>query len=177
MIDLLNADYTFVDETLARHYGIPDVHGSRFRRVTVTDDARRGLLGQASFLLVTSVANRTSPVARGKWILENLLGTAPPLPPPNVPPLKDNEGGVQPTSLRAEDGRAPQEPGLRGVPQDHGPDRLLARELRLDRAVAHHGRRQPHRCFRPTGGWHQTERAGQPAARRCCAAPMCSSGP
>jgi mono/diheme cytochrome c family protein len=98
--DLLNADYTFVDETLARHYGIPNIHGSRFRRVTVTEDARRGLLGQASFLLVTSVANRTSPVARGKWILENLLGTAPPLPPPNVPPLKDNDSGVQPTSLR-----------------------------------------------------------------------------
>ena len=98
--DLLDANYTFVDETLARHYGIPNVHGSRFRRVAVTDDARRGLLGQASFLLVTSVANRTSPVARGKWILENLLGTAPPLPPPNVPPLKDNEGGAQPTSLR-----------------------------------------------------------------------------
>ena len=98
--DLLSADYTFVDETLARHYGIPNVHGSRFRRVTVTDDARRGLLGQASFLLVTSVANRTSPVARGKWILENLLGTAPPLPPPNVPPLKDNDSGPAPTSLR-----------------------------------------------------------------------------
>jgi len=98
--DLLNADYTFVDETLARLYGIPNVHGSRFRRVPVTEDARRGLLGQASFLLVTSVANRTSPVARGKWILENLLGSAPPLPPPNVPPLKDNDSGVQPTSLR-----------------------------------------------------------------------------
>jgi cytochrome c551/c552 len=98
--DLLSANYTFVDETLARHYGIPNVHGSRFRRVEVTDDARRGLLGQASFLLVTSVANRTSPVARGKWILENLLGTAPPLPPPNVPPLKESDSGQQPTSLR-----------------------------------------------------------------------------
>ena len=87
VVDLLNADYTFVDESLAKHYGIPNVHGSRFRRVPVPDDARRGLLGQASFLLVTSVANRTSPVARGKWILENLLGTPPPLPPPNVPPL------------------------------------------------------------------------------------------
>jgi mono/diheme cytochrome c family protein len=98
--DLLTANYTFVDETLARHYGIPNVHGSRFRQVAVPDDARRGLLGQASFLLVTSVANRTSPVARGKWILENLLGTPPPLPPPNVPPLKESDNGQQPTSLR-----------------------------------------------------------------------------
>ncbi|PWU09323.1 MAG: hypothetical protein C5B51_06465 [Terriglobia bacterium] len=100
VLDLLNADYTFVDELLARHYGIPNVFGSQFRRVTLTGDARRGLLGQGSILLVTSVANRTSPVQRGKWILENLMGTAPPLPPPNVPPLKENEGGQQPASVR-----------------------------------------------------------------------------
>jgi hypothetical protein len=98
--DLLNANYTFVNETLARHYGIPDIHGSRFRRVPVKDEARQGLLGQSSFLLVTSVANRTSPVARGKWVLENILGTPPPLPPPNVPPLKETEGAQQPTSVR-----------------------------------------------------------------------------
>jgi len=100
VVDLLNADYTFVDETLARHYGISGVHGSRFRRVSLPDENRRGLLGQGSFLLVTSVANRTSPVARGKWILENLLGTPPPLPPPNVPPLKENDSASQPLSLR-----------------------------------------------------------------------------
>jgi hypothetical protein len=85
---------------LARHYGIPGIKGSRFTRVMLTDDSRRGLLGQSSFLLVTSVANRTSPVARGKWVLENLLGTPAPLPPPNVPPLKENEGVQQPTSVR-----------------------------------------------------------------------------
>jgi len=101
VVDLLNADYTFVDERLAAHYGLPGIHGSQFRRVAIQDDARRGLLGQSSFLLVTSVANRTSPVARGKWILENILGSPAPLPPPNVPPLKENEGAVQPTSLRA----------------------------------------------------------------------------
>ena len=100
VVDLLDADYTFVDETLARHYGIPNVRGSRFRRVAVTDDDRRGLLGQGSFLLVTSVANRTSPVARGKWILENILGVAPPLPPPNVPPLEDTEGAKKAASVR-----------------------------------------------------------------------------
>ena len=100
VVDLLKADYTFVDEALARHYGIANVHGSRFRRVTLPDESRRGLLGQASFLLVTSVASRTSPVSRGKWILENILGTPPPLPPPNVPPLKESDSGPQPTTLR-----------------------------------------------------------------------------
>jgi hypothetical protein len=100
VVDLLDADYTFVDETLAKFYGIPNVRGSRFRRVPVPDDARRGLLGQASILLVTSVANRTSPVARGKWVLENLLGTPPPLPPPNVPPLDTDASAKQPASVR-----------------------------------------------------------------------------
>ncbi len=100
VVDLLDADYTFVDETLAKHYGIPDVRGSRFRRVPVTDDDRRGLLGQGSFLLVTSVANRTSPVARGKWILENILGVSPPLPPPNVPALEATEGANKAASVR-----------------------------------------------------------------------------
>ena len=100
VVDLLNADYTFVNEDLARHYGIPGIKGSRFRRVTLQDENRRGLLGQSSLLLVTSVANRTSPVARGKWILENLLGTPAPLPPPNVPPLKETAGAQQPTSVR-----------------------------------------------------------------------------
>jgi hypothetical protein len=100
VVDLLYADYTYVNEALARHYGIPGIKGSRFKRVMLTDDSRRGLLGQSSFLLVTSVANRTSPVARGKWVLENLLGTPAPLPPPNVPPLKENEGVQQPTSVR-----------------------------------------------------------------------------
>jgi hypothetical protein len=84
VVDLIDASYTFVDERLARHYGIPNIRGSRFRRVTVEDDARRGLLGHGSFLTVTSAGNRTSPVKRGKWILENLLGAPVPLPPPGV---------------------------------------------------------------------------------------------
>jgi len=100
VLDLLNADYTFVNERLARHYGIPHVYGPDFRRVPVPSDARRGVLGQGSMLLVTSNANRTSPVQRGKWILENLLGSPPPLPPPNVPPLKENPSGAAGTSVR-----------------------------------------------------------------------------
>ena len=91
--DLLTADYTFVNERLARHYGISGVNGDRFRRVAITEDARKGLLGQGSILTLTSVAIRTSPVARGKWILTNILGTPPPPPPPNVPALKEDKGG------------------------------------------------------------------------------------
>jgi len=93
LIDLLDADYTFVDERLARHYGIPNVQGSYFRRVALPPDSpRRGLLGQGSMLTVTSVATRTSPVSRGKWVLENLLGTPAPVPPPGV---ETNLGGAE----------------------------------------------------------------------------------
>src|ERR1700678_1269575 len=93
VLDLLNANYTFVNERLAHHYGIPDIYGPRFRRVTLTDDARRGLLGQGSVLTVTSYATRTSPGLRGKGILTNILGTPPPAAPPNVPALKENDQG------------------------------------------------------------------------------------
>ena len=99
VMDLLNADYTFVNERLARHYGIPNVYGSQFRRVALTSEDRRGLLGQGSILTVTSYPNRTSPVQRGKWILTNLLGIPPTPPPPNVPALKENGEG-KPLSLR-----------------------------------------------------------------------------
>ena len=100
VVDLLNADYTYVDERLAEHYGIPGVYGSRFRRVTLPDDSRRGVLGQGSILLVTSVATRTSPVARGKWVLENILGTSAPLPPPNVPALPEDATSAKVVSVR-----------------------------------------------------------------------------
>jgi hypothetical protein len=91
VVELLSADYTFLNERLARHYGIPNVRGSNFRKVSLGPDTMRGgLLGQASILTVTSYANRTSPVLRGKWVLENILGTPPPPPPGNVPPLADN---------------------------------------------------------------------------------------
>ena len=92
ILDLIDADYTFVDERLARHYGIPNVRGSRFRRVTLGDGARRGLLGHGSLLTVTSAGNRTSPVKRGKWILENLLGAPVPPPPPGRRDEPDRDG-------------------------------------------------------------------------------------
>jgi hypothetical protein len=100
VVDLLNADYTFVNERLARHYGIPNVYGSQFRRVTVSNEARRGLLGQASVLAVTSYPNRTSPVERGKWVLTNLMGVPPQPPPPNIPVLEDANVNGKVLSLR-----------------------------------------------------------------------------
>ena len=99
VLDLLTADFTYVNERLAKHYGIPHVYGSHFRRVTVADDARRGLLGKGSLLMVTSHADRTAPVLRGKWILENLLGT-PPQPPPANFALADDEPGAAPKTMR-----------------------------------------------------------------------------
>jgi cytochrome c551/c552 len=90
VLDLMTADYTFLNERLAKHYGVPNIYGSHFRRVTVSDENRRGLLGQGSILMVTSHTDRTSPVVRGKWILDNLLGAPPPPMPANVPPLDEN---------------------------------------------------------------------------------------
>jgi hypothetical protein len=112
IVELLTADYTFVDERLARHYGIPNVYGSQFRRVTLGSDldVRRGLLGKGVILTTTAKPDRTSPVTRGKWILTNLLGVSPPDPPPNVPPLPE----------RADDGRGnAAEPTMRQKMLDH----------------------------------------------------------
>ena len=91
LLDLYRADYTFVNERLARHYGFPGVAGRQFRRVRYPDETRRGILGHGSMLVLTSLANRTSPVLRGKWVMEVLLGTPPPPPPPDIPALEDTE--------------------------------------------------------------------------------------
>jgi hypothetical protein len=111
ILDLINADYTFVNERIARHYGIANINGENFRRVTLTDENRRGLLGQGSILALTSVADRTSPVLRGKWIMEVLLASPPPAPPPNVPTLDETkaesgDGGMLTTRQRMEQHRA-----------------------------------------------------------------------
>jgi mono/diheme cytochrome c family protein len=98
--NLLTARYTYLNERLAKHYGIPDVYGSHFRQVTLDDSRRGGLLGQASVLTVTSYPNRTSVAIRGRWLLANLLGSPPPPPPPNIPELKDATADGQAKSLR-----------------------------------------------------------------------------
>ena len=100
VLDFLTADYTFVNERLARHYGMPNVYGSHFRRVNLSDASRRGLLGHGSILAATAYPTRTSPVLRGKWVLENLLGTPPPLPPPDVPSLEETTGDGAALSMR-----------------------------------------------------------------------------
>jgi hypothetical protein len=109
VMELLTADYTFLNERLAAHYGIPNIYGPQFRRVSLQGefDVRRGLLGKGSVLLATSNSDRTSPVLRGKWVLENILGTHPPDPPPNVPALKPNPAiGSQTMRQRMEEHRA-----------------------------------------------------------------------
>jgi mono/diheme cytochrome c family protein len=100
VLELLTANHTFVNERLALHYGIPDVRGDRFRRVTLTDANRWGLLGKGAVLLTTSYANRTAPVLRGAWILENLLGTPPSPPPPDVEAFQENKDGEKQRSVR-----------------------------------------------------------------------------
>jgi hypothetical protein len=106
VLDLLTADYTFVNERLAKHYGIPNVYGPQFRRVTLPPelDMRRGLLGKGALLTVTSAAARTSPVTRGKWFLQTFLGVEPPQPPPDVPAIQerpaDATGNVKPPTMR-----------------------------------------------------------------------------
>ncbi len=100
ILDLLNADHTFVNERLARHYGIPNIHGSHFRRVELTQEHRRGLLGKGSTLTVTSYANRTSPVLRGKWVLDHILGTPPAPPPANIPDLVERDKDGKAFSMR-----------------------------------------------------------------------------
>jgi len=100
LLDLIDCDYTFLNERLARHYGVPNVRGDEFRRVTLTDPNRFGLLGKASILMVTAYPNRTSPVLRGAYILENLLGTPPAPPPPNVEAFKENKEGEQFKTIR-----------------------------------------------------------------------------
>jgi hypothetical protein len=101
VLDLMDADYTFVNERLARHYGIPDVLGPHFRRVTVPQPHRRGLLGKGAVLMATSYPNRTSVVLRGAWILENVLGTPPAAPPPDVEGFMENKEGERPRTVRA----------------------------------------------------------------------------
>lgn len=101
VLEFIDADYTFLNDRLARFYGIPGVKGSYFRRVALTGPQRGGVLTQGSVLLVTSYPNRTSPVLRGKWILESILGAPPPPPPPNVPVLADSAGD-SPKNLREE---------------------------------------------------------------------------
>ena len=145
LLELLGANYTFVNERLARHYGIPGVYGDRFRRVTLAPDhPRGGLLGHGGLLMVTSYPNRTSPVVRGKWLLETLLGAPPPEPPPNVPGLPDRGEGGEPASVRDRLERHRANPACAGC---HAPMDPLGFALENFDAI---------------GLWRATSEAGQP---------------
>ena len=171
VVELLSADYTFVNERLARHYGIPNVYGDRFRRVTLTDGRRGGLLGQGSLLTVTSYPNRTSPVLRGKWLLETILGTPPPPPPPDVPALQERGEGGKLASVRERLETHRNNPACSGCHSIDGSAGVRARELRCRSAAGAprtparpSTRRAPCRAAPPSRGCQ--------ACGRCC----CSSG-
>jgi hypothetical protein len=137
LTDLLDANYTFLNERLAKHYGIRGVQGERFQRVTLpADSPRAGLLGKGALLMSTSYPNRPSPVIRGKWILENVFGSAPPPPPPNVPELKEERDPKKGAADARVDGGAPEESRLRELPRPDGSAGVCARELRCDWRVA-----------------------------------------
>ena len=174
VLDLLTADYTFVNERLARHYGIPNIYGSRFRRVAITDDARRGLLGQGSILALTSHAERTSPVVRGKWILENILGSPVPPPPPDVPPLKGNQEGQKPRTMREQMAEHRANPVCAGCHKAMDSDRLRDGEFRCRGRLANARRRPADRRHGRACRWHQSGRrgdiaecAGEPSGAVC----------
>ena len=157
VLDLLTADYTFVDERLARHYGIPNVYGSQFRRVRLGAglDMRRGLLGKGALLTVTSQATRTSPVTRGKRFLEVFLGVSPPAPPPDVPVITaaepDNTGNSREPTMRETHVDAQLQPGVLALSQPVRAHRPCARELRRGRRVAAPGRGTADRPHRGAG--------------------------
>jgi hypothetical protein len=141
VMELLTANYTFVNERLAQHYGIPNVQGKHFRRVALpADSPRGGLLGQGSILTVTSPAIRTSPVIRGKWILNNILGSPPPDPPPNVPALSDQKTQAKMKTMRERMAQHRANPGCASCHTMIDPAGFCARELRCHRSMAH-GRR------------------------------------
>jgi len=150
ILELLNADFTFVDERLARHYGIPGVYGTRFRRVTITDPNRRGLLGQGSVLSLTSIATRTSPVYRGKYILSTFLDTPPPPPPPVVPTLEDSTkaSGTAPKTVREQMELHRRSPACSGCHRVIDP---------VGFALEH---------FNPVGQWRETGDDGAPLDTR-----------
>ena len=165
VVEFLDSDFTFVDERLARHYGIDGIRGPRMRRVTIpADSPRRGLLGHGSVLTLTSAANRTSPVVRGKWILDNLLGTPPPQPPPGVETnLEKDPQQVKATSLRQRLEQHRNSPTCAACHRLMDPIGLALENFDHTGTVARDGRPGTHRCIRPARRRHE----GRPAPIRC----------
>ena len=163
VLDLLTADYTFVNERLAQALRHSQRHRHRVPPRSTVPEYRRGLLGQGSMLTLTSVADRTSPVMRGKWVMEVLLGSPPPPPPPNVPPFDDTKAERRrqtPVGARTH-GRAPPQSGVHVVPPRDRSDRSGARQLRRHRQVADQGQRRAGRRDGPAVRRHQDRRPGR----------------
>ena len=177
LLELLTADYTFVNERLARHYGIPGVSGPTFRKVSYPDDRRRGLLGHGSILTLTSHGNRTSPVLRGKWVIEVLLGSPPPPPPPDVPDLEETKDAKDGRFLSVAEQMAMHRanPACQVVPHRHRSDRAGARQLRRHRRVAHQGPRRAGELRRASCTTAHRSTALPTCARQWSRAPMSSS--
>ena len=165
VLDLLSANYTFVNERLALHYGIPNVRGEAFRRVILPDSRRYGLLGKGAVLMVTSYANRTSVVLRGNYILENLIGTPPSPPPPNVPAFKENKEGEKPHTVRETMELHRANPTCNACHGIIDPLGFALEKFRHRGGVARQGSlyANRHRRLGQAGGWHRGERAGRPA--------------
>ncbi len=152
VLDLMTADYTFVNERLARHYDIDNVYGSHFRRVTLNDDARRGLLGKGAVLMVSSHTDRTSPVVRGKWVLDNLLCAPPPPMPNNVPPLDESAPvGAKVMTMRERLEKHRSNPVCASCHRIMDPDRIRDGEFRRRGRVAHARRRDAGQRHRRVG--------------------------
>ena len=150
--ELVTADYSFLNDRLARHYGVAGVYGSHFRRVAFTDGVRGGLLGQASVLTATSYPNRTSPVLRGRWLLDTVLGSPPPPPPPDVPTLEQATAG-RVLNQREQMEAHRKNPACATLPRADGSARLLARTVRRARAVAGGHQRRSHRRLGHAARW------------------------
>ena len=160
VLELLTADYTFLNERLAMHYGIETVKGSHFRRVTLDDKARHGLLGKGAILMLTAYPNRTSPVLRGAWILDRLLGTPPSDPPLDVPSLPENRRGQPATNTAGEARAAPREADVLRLSRRDGSTRVGAGEFQRGGSVPCQRPRHAdaNRCCRSAAGWHGDHR-------------------
>ena len=175
--ELLTADYTFVNERLARHYGMGAVHGPQFRRVTVEDDARRGLLGKGAVLLRTSYGDRTSPVLRGAWVLDKLMGTPPTPPPPNVETDLSTPPGEKPKTVRARLEQHREDPTCKACHGVIDPYGLALENVLRDRPVARFRRacaEEPIDADDGAAGRRKRSTGRSSCGKRCCAAPISS---
>ena len=166
VVELLTADYTYLNERLAMHYGIETVKGARFREVKLPDESRYGLLGKGAVLMLTAYPNRTSPVLRGAWIQERLLGSPPAPPPADVPELVDNKRGEAAAHAARAPRAAPRESDLLLLSRRHGSARVRARELQRGRSVPY---ARPGYAYADRRQRHAAGRNGRAAARRICA--------